>query len=203
MNLAIWVWSSSGVCDCASGCGDSSSILWYSTQTRQLWQSSVPTAWTSIYLKCIIAFPATLHEPSTPALCIWEVIGQQKVSAFMNHYNDVIMSAMASQITSLTIVYSTVHSGADKKNPSKLSVTGLLWGEFTGDLRIPRTKGQWRGKCLHFMTSSWWEVTLHLWRLSAVDFLAYILFDHFFLVLSSTRINIRWRHPRFDNLWWS
>ena len=33
----------------------------------------------------------------------------------LSHYNDVIMSAMASQITSLTIVYSTVHSGADQR----------------------------------------------------------------------------------------
>ena len=31
------------------------------------------------------------------------------------HYNDVIMSAMASQNTSLTIVYSTVYSGADQR----------------------------------------------------------------------------------------
>ena len=31
------------------------------------------------------------------------------------HYNDVIMSAMASQITSLAIVYSIVYSGADKR----------------------------------------------------------------------------------------
>ena len=31
------------------------------------------------------------------------------------HYNDVIMGAMASQITSLTIVYSTVYSDADKR----------------------------------------------------------------------------------------
>ena len=30
-------------------------------------------------------------------------------------YNDVIMSAMASQITSLTIVYSAVYSGADQR----------------------------------------------------------------------------------------
>ena len=29
-----------------------------------------------------------------------------------------------------------------------------LWGEFTGDRWIPRTKGQWRGKCFHLMTSS-------------------------------------------------
>ena len=31
------------------------------------------------------------------------------------HYGDVIMDAMASQITSLTIVYSTVYSGADQR----------------------------------------------------------------------------------------
>ena len=31
------------------------------------------------------------------------------------HYSDVIMSAMASQITRLTIVYSTVYSGADQR----------------------------------------------------------------------------------------
>ena len=31
------------------------------------------------------------------------------------HYSDVIMSAMVSQITSLTIVYSTVYSGGDQR----------------------------------------------------------------------------------------
>ena len=35
------------------------------------------------------------------------------------HYSDVIMGAMASQITSLTIVYSTVSSGADEKKQGK------------------------------------------------------------------------------------
>ena len=40
------------------------------------------------------------------------------------HYNDVIMSAMASQITNLTIVYSTVYSGADqRKHQSSASLT--------------------------------------------------------------------------------
>ena len=43
------------------------------------------------------------------------------------HYNDVIMSATASQITSLTIVYSTICLGADEKT-SKLLVTGLCAG---------------------------------------------------------------------------
>ena len=32
-----------------------------------------------------------------------------------SHYNDIIISVMASQITTLTIVYSTVYSGADQR----------------------------------------------------------------------------------------
>ena len=41
------------------------------------------------------------------------------------HGNDVIMSAMVSQITSLTIVYSTVHSGADQRKASLAFVRGI------------------------------------------------------------------------------
>ena len=41
-----------------------------------------------------------------------------------NHYGDVLMGRMASQITSLTIVYSIVYSGADQGKTSKLRVTG-------------------------------------------------------------------------------
>ena len=47
------------------------------------------------------------------------------------HYSDVMMGAMASQITSLTIVYSTVYSGADqRKHQSSASlafVRGIHW----------------------------------------------------------------------------
>ena len=61
-------------------------------------------------------------------LCIW-------------HYSDVIMGAMASQITSLTIVHSTVYSGADQENIEALRHWPLC-GEFTGDRWIPRANGQ-------------------------------------------------------------
>ena len=48
-----------------------------------------------------------------------------------HHYSDVIMGAIASQITSLTIVYSTVYSGADQRkhqsSPSLAFVTGDRW----------------------------------------------------------------------------
>ena len=55
------------------------------------------------------------------------------------HYNDVIMATIASQITSLTIVYSTVYSGADQKT-SKLRVTGLCDGNspLTGEFPAQR-----------------------------------------------------------------
>ena len=44
------------------------------------------------------------------------------------HYDDVIMSAIASQITSLTIVYSTVYSGADqRKHESSGSQAFVRW----------------------------------------------------------------------------
>ena len=57
------------------------------------------------------------------------------------HYNDAIMSAMASQITSLAIVYSSVYRGADQgKHQSSASLAFV--GEFNGDRWISRTKGQ-------------------------------------------------------------
>ena len=52
------------------------------------------------------------------------------------HYNDVIMTTMASQITSLTTVYSTVYSGTDKKT-SKLRVTGLCAGNSPATSEFP------------------------------------------------------------------
>ena len=53
----------------------------------------------SISILAIIEFPQTVNliEMARP------------------HYSDVVMGAMASQITSLTIVYSTVYSGADQR----------------------------------------------------------------------------------------
>ena len=59
--------------------------------------------------------------------------------SFNIHYSDVIMSTMVSQIASLTIVYSTVYSGADQKI-SKLRVTGLCAGHSpeTGELPAQR-----------------------------------------------------------------
>ena len=44
------------------------------------------------------------------------------------HYSDVIMGAMASQITSLTIVYSTVYSGAHQRKHQSSASLAFVWG---------------------------------------------------------------------------
>ena len=46
----------------------------------------------------------------------------------MSHYTDVIMGAIASQITSLTIVYSTVYSDANQRNQQSSASLALVWG---------------------------------------------------------------------------
>ena len=70
------------------------------------------------------------------------------------HYCDVTMGTIASQITSLTIVYTTVYSDADQsKHQSSASLAFVR--RIHRDRWIPRTKGQLRGKCFHLMTSSW------------------------------------------------
>ena len=69
------------------------------------------------------------------------------------HYSDVIMSAMASQITSLMNVYSTVYSGGDT---SKLSVTGLceVNSPVTGEFPSQRA-------CNDENVSIWWHHNEH------------------------------------------
>ena len=91
------------------------------------------------------------------------------------HYSDVIMSPMASQITDLVIVYSTVYTDTvQRKHLSSASLAFVrgnspLTGEF------PAQKGQHRDKCFQLMTSSWFYVisiyanivlktNIHMWR---------------------------------------
>ena len=66
-----------------------------------------------------------------------------------SHYIDVIMTTMASQITSLTAVYSTIYSDADQRKKSKLRVTGLCVGNLPGPVKSPH-KGPVTRKMLPF-----------------------------------------------------
>ena len=57
------------------------------------------------------------------------------------HYSDVIMSAMASQITGVSIICSTVGTDGDQRN-NQSSASLAFVGEFAVDRWLPRTKGQ-------------------------------------------------------------
>ena len=46
----------------------------------------------------------------------------------LSHYSDVIMGAMASQITSPPIVYLTVYSGADQRKHQSSASLAIMWG---------------------------------------------------------------------------
>ena len=57
--------------------------------------------------------------------------GRYQISRYhvsFKHYGDVMMSTMASQITSLTIVCSTVYSGANPRKHQSSASLAFVWG---------------------------------------------------------------------------
>ena len=53
------------------------------------------------------------------------------------HYDDVIMGAIASQITSLAIVYSIVYSSADQSKHQSSASLAFVWGIHRGPVNSP------------------------------------------------------------------
>ena len=65
------------------------------------------------------------------------------------HYNDVIMGEIASQITNLTIVYSTVYSDADQRKHQSSASLALVRGIHRGPVNSPH-KWQVKRKMIPF-----------------------------------------------------
>ena len=81
------------------------------------------------------------------------------------------MVAMASQITSLKIVYSAVYSRTDKKKPSKLRVTGLYAGNspVTGEFSAQKASNA---------ENIWWRHHVQcMWQDSDKDCLLFMGLD--------------------------
>ena len=69
-----------------------------------------------------------------------EICHKSRPSCYF-HYNNVIMSSIASQITSLTIVYSTVYSDADqRKHQSSASLAFVYRGPVNSPHKWPVTR---------------------------------------------------------------
>ena len=57
---------------------------------------------------------------------LWDILVVRALGTI--HYIDVIMTTMTSQITSLTIVYSTIYSGADQSKHQSSASLAFVWG---------------------------------------------------------------------------
>ena len=81
----------------------------------------------------------TATRPPLKNILPWLSLPQVSLCFPAYHYSDVVMGAMASQITSLTIVYSTVYSGADKiKHQSSASLAFAGNSPVTGECPTQR-----------------------------------------------------------------
>ena len=85
------------------------------------------------------------------------------------HYSDVIMSALASQITSLTVVFSTLTSGADQRKHQSST-----WLAFVQGIR------RWPVNSLHK-----WPVTRKMFSFDDV-----IIFTEGYVILKKTFYNL-------------
>ena len=137
-----------------------------------------------ISLKCILRFQLTIeptliqimarrpgfsgnHQRNTLSFHIPAEIRVYPMTrtclSYTVHYNDVIMSAMASQITSLTIVYSTVYAGADqRKHQSSASLAFVR-----GIHRWPVNSSQMASNAEN--VSIWWRHHATPWRLTPIN----------------------------------
>ena len=99
---------------------------------------------------------------------------------WMLHYNDVIMVMMASQITSLTIVYSTVYSGADQRKHQS-----------SASLAFVRGIHRWPVNSLHK-----WPATREMFPFD--DVIMKVSNHHYFITQSHKNYGIKWKHlPRY------
>ena len=74
------------------------------------------------------------------AACIykfWIKAHKPYVTCFPSHYGDVIMGAIASQITSVTVVYSTVYSDADQRKHQSSASLAFVRGIHRGSVNSP------------------------------------------------------------------
>ena len=97
-------------------------------------------SWNFAITKCCQWTRYTCFSPNNDQLSQhWPRINMGSYLAISchEHYTDVIMGAMASQITSLTIVYSTVYSDAYQRKHQSSASLAFVWGIHRGPVNSP------------------------------------------------------------------
>ena len=119
---------------------------WFETPSRSLWRHcnghprSPPSQHKSgrdlaSGLLRYVANSVGLQRSGHKLRC--ETICRLKCNVRIVHYNDVIMGAIASQITSLTVVYSIVYSDADQRKHQSSESLAFVWGIHRGPVNSP------------------------------------------------------------------
>ena len=111
------------------------------------------------------------------------------------HYNDVIMSLIASQITSLTIVYSTVYSDADQRKYQSSASLAFVRGIHRGPVNSPQ-KGPVRRKMFPFDDVIMWYI--HLQFASSHWYLNHIICISIYQTELYSVSSLRHQPHRFD-----
>ena len=107
--------------------------IWINTSCGFITNDCITTTKQSTTKPCAYFLGYTVHITNSsrtnvvmPACTIFEA-----------HYNDVIMGAIASLITSLTILHSTVYSDADQRKHQSSAYLPFVWGIHRGPINAP------------------------------------------------------------------
>ena len=116
------------------------------------------------WVKVLVPSLIVKYHDSSRRPCL-EILSTRKT-----HYNDVMMSAIASQITSLTIVYSIVYSDADQRKHQSSASLAFVWGIHRWPVNSPHK----------------WPVTRKMFPFD--DVIMFLLFHHDMLSLTKSSI---------------
>ena len=111
---------------------------------------------------------SSLHYVSAIRPFTWSVVVITPVLNFALHYNDVIMTPMVSQITSLTIVYSSVYSDADQRKHQSSAPLAFVRGIHRSPVNSPHKRPVTR-KMLPFGWRHHGSPSLHVLTIRILD----------------------------------
>ena len=113
-------------------------------RTKYIGADVIWELWVEIHQVCqpeaakiiiVLLFARTMGPHCRPAMpCLHRNLSN---NAIYFHYDDVIMGAKASQITSLTTVYSAVYSGADQSKHQSCASLVFMWAIHRGPVNSP------------------------------------------------------------------
>ena len=118
------------ICDNATYCLHLQLNLIKTTSYNKSYTNCVHTLWDILQTASLFQ---TLMSVHSLYIQWWTMVAD----VGCRYYNDVIMGAIASLITNITIVYSTVYSDADQRKHQSSAPLAFVWGIHRGPVNSP------------------------------------------------------------------